>query len=111
MYSQNQKKKNSFIFKNRLVIYGNIVKGMKVLIDARDKLRISLEHEENLRHASFVFGYDNNIKLEEPVFVQYVPAIIQLWKDAGIQKAFTRRKEYQLVNSLSRSLGSVTLRT
>jgi len=85
----------------RLVIYGNIVKGMKVLIDARDKLHLSMERNENMRRASFVFGYDNNIKLEEPVFTQYVPSIMELWKDAGIRSAFDRRREFQLVGTAS----------
>jgi len=81
----------------KLVIYGNIVKGMKVLIDARQKLRIPWGDSRNEKRASFIFGYDSNIKLEEPVFAQFVPAIMELWKDTGIRTAFDRRREYQLV--------------
>ena len=81
----------------KLVIYGNIVKGMKVLIDARDKLRIPWGDNGNSKRASFLFGYDSNIKLEEPVFAQFVPAIVELWKDSGIRTAFARRREFQLV--------------
>jgi len=83
----------------KLVIYGNIVKGMKVLIDARDKLRIPWGDSRNVKRANFIFGYDSNIKLEEPVFAQFVPAIIELWKDTGIRTAFDRRREYQLVRN------------
>jgi len=81
----------------RLVIYSNIVNGMKVLIDARDKLGISWGNEASARSARFVFGYDNSVKLEEPVFAQFVPAIRALWADSGIRMAFDRRREFQLV--------------
>jgi len=83
----------------RLVIYGNIVKGMKVLIDARDKLGIPWGDEANAGPAQFIFGYDNNVRLEEPVFGQFVPAITKLWTDSGIRMAFDRRREYQLVDN------------
>lgn len=81
----------------KLVIYGNIIKGMKVLIDARDKLQLPFELPASVQRANFVFSYDNNIKLEEPVFLQYVPAMLELWKDRGVQMAFDRRREFQLV--------------
>lgn len=82
----------------KLIIYGNIIKGMKVLIDARDKLAMPFENSTSIQRANFVFGYDNNVKLEEPVFMQYVPAMMELWKDRGIQRAFDRRREFQLVS-------------
>jgi len=83
----------------KLVIYGNIVKGMKVLIDARYKLRIPWGDSRNDKRASFIFGYDSNIKLEEPVFAQFIPALVELWKDTGIRTAFDRRREFQLVRN------------
>jgi len=88
----------------KLVIYGNVVKGMKVLIDARDKLRIPWGDSRNDKRASFIFGYDSNIKLEEPVFAQFVPAIVALWKDTGIRTAFDRRREFQLVRNCSQCI-------
>jgi len=83
----------------KLVIYGNVVKGMKVLIDARDKLRIPWGDNRNDKRANFIFSYDSNIKLEEPVFAQFVPLIVELWKDKGIRTAFDRRREFQLVRN------------
>ena len=79
------------------IIYGNIVKGMKVLIDARDKLYIPWGDKDNVKNSNIVFSYDNNVKLEETVFLMYVPSMEQLWKDSGIITAFDRRREYQLV--------------
>jgi len=83
----------------KLVIYGNIVKGMKVLIDARNKLHIPWGDSRNDKSAKFIFDYDSNVKLEEPVFAQFVPAVVELWKDVGIRTAFDRRREFQLVRT------------
>jgi guanine nucleotide-binding protein subunit alpha-12 len=70
------------------------------LIDACEKLHLPLEGgEASQQKANFVFGYDHDIKLEEPVFLQYVPAMIDLWKNSSIQAAFDRRREFQLVSS------------
>ena len=82
------------------IIFSNIVKGMKVLIDARDKLGIPWGDENNIQHANIVFSYDNNIKLDESVFHQYMASMKALWKDSGIQSAFDRRREFQLVRRL-----------
>ena len=79
------------------IIYGNIVKGMKVLIDARDKLHIPWGDEANAPRASLVFSYDNNVSLDDLVFGQYASAISDLWQDSGIRTAFDRRREFQLV--------------
>jgi G-protein alpha subunit len=65
----------------KLIIYGNVVKGMRVLIDARDKLHIPFSDKRNADAASFIFGYDVNVKLEEPVFLQFVPAIYGTTKE------------------------------
>jgi len=81
----------------KFIIYGNIVKGMKVLIDAHEKLHISWSDNRNVKAASFIFGYDVNVKLDEAVFLQFVPYIVDLWKDEGIRTAFDRRREFQLV--------------
>lgn len=78
-------------------IYLNIVKGMRVLIDARDKLGLPWEDEANVKHAHFVFSYDNS-KIDESVFQDYVEPIRKLWKDSGIMAAFDRRREFQLVS-------------
>lgn len=83
----------------KLTIYVNIVMGMRVLIDARDKLHIPWGDEGNAPVADFIFRYDPNIKIEEPVFAQFVPRILELWKDEAIRRAYDRRREYQLVGS------------
>lgn len=79
------------------IIYSNIVKGMKVLIDARDKLNITWGDPSNEEHAKHVFAYDSAMRLDEPMFLQYLHSIRLLWMDVGIRRAFERRREFQLV--------------
>lgn len=83
----------------KLTVYNNLVLGMKVLIDATIKLGVGFSSEESSNNASFVFSFDSNIKLEEPVFQQYSPAIQQLWSDPGVQAAYARRREFLLGDS------------
>ena len=84
----------------RNTVYSNIIKGMRVLIDARDKLSIPWGDETNSKHAHHVFGYDNS-KLDESVFQNYVDSLRKLWSDSGILAAFDRRREFQLVSFYS----------
>ncbi|XP_050393684.1 guanine nucleotide-binding protein subunit alpha-12 [Patella vulgata] len=84
----------------KTVIYNNIVKGMRVLIDARDKLGIPWGDEANIKDANFVFSFDGNNKLDDHTFLQYVEPMKCLWKDSGIRAAFDRRREFQLGDSL-----------
>ena len=82
---------------HKSIIYGNIVKGMKVLIDARDKLNIPWGNEDNAHHAKYVLSCNNVPKISESLFLEYVESIELLWCDSGIRTAFDRRREYQLV--------------
>ncbi|XP_076458112.1 guanine nucleotide-binding protein subunit alpha-12-like [Babylonia areolata] len=84
----------------RTVVYNNIVKGMRVLIDARQKLGIPWGNETLQKDANYVFAYDSNVKLDEILFAQYVQSVQRLWGDSGIRTAFDRRREFQLGDSL-----------
>ncbi|XP_069123245.1 guanine nucleotide-binding protein subunit alpha-12-like isoform X1 [Argopecten irradians] len=81
----------------KVVIFANIVRGMRVLIDARDKLGIPWGDEANAKHAVYVFSYDTNNKLDETTFWDYVEPMKKLWGDSGILAAFDRRREFQLI--------------
>jgi len=78
-------------------IYENIMKGMMTLIDAHHRLGVPFADNGNADSAGFILRFDTNIRLEEPVFLQYVPSLMALWQDAGIQKVFSRRREFRLV--------------
>ncbi|XP_023685741.1 guanine nucleotide-binding protein subunit alpha-12-like [Paramormyrops kingsleyae] len=82
----------------RDTIFENIIKGMRVLVDARDKLGIAWQNLENAKHGMFVMAFENKagVPVEPSTFQLYVPALQALWADAGIHEAYGRRSEFQL---------------
>lgn len=90
---------NQSIEQCRHIIYQNIIKGMKVLVDARAKFKISWEHEDkHSKMADFVFRADTKNTITMEYFSRYASIIDSLWKDSAIQRAFERRNEFQLVS-------------
>ncbi|KAI5091636.1 guanine nucleotide-binding protein subunit alpha-12, partial [Silurus meridionalis] len=85
----------------RDTIFENIIKGMRVLVDARDKLGLCLQNLENEKHGMFVMSFENKagMPVEPCTFQLYVPALQALWADSGIQAAYGRRSEFQLVSN------------
>ncbi|CAM9305778.1 guanine nucleotide-binding protein subunit alpha-13-like [Lampetra fluviatilis] len=90
----------------RATIYGNVIKGMRVLVDARQKLGIPWAEQANERHAAFAMAFDGRggggglNEVAPAVFQQYVPALRHLWADGGIAEAYRRRREFQLGESV-----------
>lgn len=84
--------------------------GVRVLVDAREKLHIPWGDEDNQRHGYSLMAFDTRSakmasgNLETSVFLQYLPAIKALWADSGIQNAYDRRREFQLVGESTCSL-------
>lgn len=87
----------------RPTIYSNVIKGMRVLVDAREKLHIPWGDNSNQLNGDKMMSFDTRSTLaaqgmvETQVFLQYLPAIRALWADSGIQNAYDRRREFQLV--------------
>lgn len=84
----------------RHIIYYNIIKGIKVLIDARAKLNIPWEVDRNKniqQAADLVFRSDLNNLITFEYFNRYTSLIETIWNDAGIQATFQKRNQYQLV--------------
>ncbi|XP_017292719.1 guanine nucleotide-binding protein subunit alpha-13 [Kryptolebias marmoratus] len=87
-------------------IYCNVIKGIRVLVDAREKLHIPWGDPGNQQHGDTVMGFDTrsaNVtsgNLETSMFLRYLPAISALWADSGIQNAYDRRREFQLGESV-----------
>lgn len=79
------------------LIYQNIVKGMKVLVDARQKLNIQWENPKNLPYGQHILRYENSTILDTRTFQDYAPSAKRLWMDASIKSAYERRIEFQLV--------------
>ncbi|XP_061079943.1 guanine nucleotide-binding protein subunit alpha-12a [Conger conger] len=86
----------------RDTIFENLIKGMRVLVDARDKLGISWQNSENGKHGMFVMSFESKagVPVEPCTFQLYVPALWALWQDAGIQEAYGRRSQFQLGESV-----------
>lgn len=79
---------------------------MRVLVDAREKLHIPWGDTSNHLNGDKLMAFDTRTPLtaqgivETRVFLQYLPAIRALWADSGIQNAYDRRREFQLVRDL-----------
>ncbi|XP_065343705.1 guanine nucleotide-binding protein subunit alpha homolog isoform X1 [Cloeon dipterum] len=84
----------------QVTVYQNIVRGMKVLVDARQKLNIPWENPKNLPFGQHLLRYENSLALDSQVFQDYAPAIKRLWMDKAIKQAFDRRREFQLSDSV-----------
>ncbi|XP_071359525.1 guanine nucleotide-binding protein subunit alpha-12a isoform X2 [Trachinotus anak] len=87
----------------RDTIYENILKGMRVLVDARDKLGISWQICENEKQGMLVMSWEGRVGasgVEPSEFQLYVMALSALWADVGIQEAYARRSEFQLSESV-----------
>ncbi|XP_032398146.1 guanine nucleotide-binding protein subunit alpha-12a isoform X1 [Etheostoma spectabile] len=94
----------------RDTIYENILKGMRVLVDARDKLGISWQSCENEKQGMLVMSWEGRVGgsgVEPSEFQLYVMALSALWADAGIQEAYARRSEFQLSESVKYFLDSL----
>lgn len=94
---------NLITAKCQYLLWGSCL-GIRVLVDAREKLHIPWGDPENQVHGETVMAFDTRSSLmakgmvETKVFLNYLPAIRALWQDAGIQNAYDRRREFQLVN-------------
>jgi len=91
----------------RKIIYQNIVKGMKVLVDAQTKLEIPLSDPGNRLLGDQLLLFDGTSTISNTTFPQFKTMLKSLWKDDGIQMAFKRRNEYQLTDSVQYFLNNI----
>lgn len=84
-------------FEFRSIIFHNVLKGAKILVEARRRLQIPLENPENEANGFAVSNYHRNESLTPEEFHQYVAPLQALWADSGIQSTFRRSNEFQLV--------------
>ncbi|XP_053193691.1 guanine nucleotide-binding protein subunit alpha-13b [Scomber japonicus] len=98
-----QKAKEEF----RATIYSNVIKGIRVLVDAREKLHIPWGDPSNQLHGDTMMAFDTRSMMahghgmvESKVFQHYLPSIRALWADQGLQNAYDRRREFQLGESV-----------
>ncbi|KAK2588032.1 hypothetical protein KPH14_004104 [Odynerus spinipes] len=79
------------------LVYQNIFMAMQSMIRAMELLKIEYAESSNIEKAELVrsVDFETVTTFESP----YVEAIKDLWKDAGIQECYDRRREYQLTDS------------
>ena len=82
----------------RATIFHNILKGMKILVEARRRLQIPLQNSTNDENGHRVSSYHREGELTDEEFHQYVEPLSALWNDAGIQATVKRSNEFQLVS-------------
>ncbi|KAK7205514.1 guanine nucleotide binding protein, alpha subunit [Myxozyma melibiosi] len=82
----------------REVIFSNTVQSMKVIVEAMGSLGIPLADPQNTVHAQLIYDLPNQIE-SETMAPDVGAAIASLWKDGGVQVAFSRAREYQLNDS------------
>lgn len=80
------------------IVYQNVIRGMKVLVDAREKLAIPWENSNNSAFAPFLLRVENAMLFDTKVFLEYAVYVQELWRDSGIKEAYERRREFQLVS-------------
>ena len=82
----------------RPLIYHNILKGMKVLVEACRRLQIPFSEPDIDSKGDIVSsGYQHSQELSPEEFAPYVEPLKSLWKDTGIQTTLARSNEFQLV--------------
>eukprot|EP00794_Sanderia_malayensis_P008985 gene8985-9945_t len=88
------------------IIYSNILKGMKVLADARRKLKIPWGDPSNHVFGELILDFQSSV-IDTRTFLDYVDCVKHLWEDGGIQDAYRRRNEFQLGDSTKYFLDSL----
>lgn len=80
------------------IIWSNTVQSIRVIVDAMEFLGIPLQYETNEYHIQTIFMQPAQIDDNLPPEVG--TAVIKLWADAGVQEAYRRRREYQVLESV-----------
>ena len=82
----------------RPIVYGEILKGMKVLADARRKLRLEWQNPSNQHHEDKILNFHSATQhIDTEKFMSYFESIKSLWLDKAIQDAYDERGKFQLV--------------
>lgn len=86
------------------IIYANIIQCIKTLVEQMGAMDVEFSSEENRSLAQQV---DEELKGDEEIDGKSAMTIHKVWKDHGVQEVYSRRSEYQLVDSASYFLDRV----
>ncbi|VDK55509.1 unnamed protein product [Anisakis simplex] len=85
----------------RAIIYSNTITGMSNLLRALPQLGYCLELAEREMDAKRILSLVDCGKDSQPLTPDIYDALKNLWNDRSVQKAFTRRSEYQMGDSVA----------
>ncbi|AEO63905.1 uncharacterized protein THITE_2141899 [Thermothielavioides terrestris NRRL 8126] len=80
------------------IAWSNTVQSTRAVLEAMKKLEIPLQNLANIRHAHVIFTQPAQIEGSFPPELEL--AVTELWADPGFQKAYRRRSEYQVLETL-----------
>ena len=81
----------------RTTVYSEIIKGMKVLADARRKSRLEWQDPSNKQHEEKILNFQLPQLVDTEKFMGYFESIKSLWTDKAIQDAYDGGGKFQLV--------------
>uniref|UniRef100_A0A915AS55 Uncharacterized protein n=1 Tax=Parascaris univalens TaxID=6257 RepID=A0A915AS55_PARUN len=97
------------INERKAVVYNNTVTSIVAILRAMDNvLHIQLEDPEKEAEKALVYRVVEVGDESEPFTDEVANAIVSLWNDKGVRKAYDMRSEYQLNDSAKYFLDSVT---
>lgn len=85
----------------KTIIYNNILRSFQVLCDARQKLNLFWTNKDLQPYSENILSISlQKIEITYTLFLECVEKIKQLWLDDSIKKAYGRRNEFLMVDSL-----------
>merc|ERR1711977_535165 len=84
----------------RVIIFNNILDGLRMTIDAMDEFGITFEFDNTTAHLPVIMQ-EKDLRPYEPIPVEYLRAFKDMWRDPGIQKAIERGNEFALHDNLA----------
>jgi len=84
----------------RVVVMDNLLQCICFLVNGAKKLGIDLDNDEHKAMAEKVLDVQSKIEEENLSIEEHLPGIVkdikELWKDAGMRKAFEKRNQFQI---------------
>jgi guanine nucleotide-binding protein subunit alpha len=83
----------------RVIIFNNILDGLRMAVDAMDEYGFSFEYENTAVHLPTLMQ-EKDLRPFEPIPIEYLRAFKDLWKDPGLQKVVEKGNEFALHDNL-----------
>lgn len=83
----------------RVIIFNNLLDGLRMIVDAMEEMGIELEYENTSHHLPVIMQ-EKDLRPFEAIPIEYLRAFKDLWQDPGLQKAVLRGNEFALHDNL-----------